>query len=392
MGMRGTGNKPRGGVACQGMITPGRDAFLRPWAQAPTTTIPNTTAMIVPINKPLEHPDLGCMSGLRELQSAAGASDDSVRSQQRHRQAHLSDRQLRTYYLTDVCPASGRSGQVRDPPLFSGMFPSLGTFAGFTISTHATFVLLGTIVALVISWREVRRRQNDQEQFFWIIVVGLLGGGIGSRLAFIWGYVATTPQPSLLGFLLVGGRSLVGGLAGAYLGVALTRRWLGHDQPTGDVFVEGVALGMGVGRIGCLLTEQIGTATTLPWGVRLSPAVATRVPHCPECAAGVAMHPSFAYEILVLLALYALLRRLRGSKSIGPIVLAEGDRFKLFLLLYACFRFFLEFVRGNAALAWGLSGSQLFLIPSTVALIIYFALHIRRAETFSTAAVRESRP
>ena len=56
----------------------------------------------------------------------------------------------------------------------------------------------------------------------------------------------------------------------------------------------------------------------------------------------------------------------------------RGELFKIYLFAYAVFRFFVEFVRGNPDLAFGLSGSQLFLVPSTLLLIAYFVRQIAR--------------
>jgi len=54
-----------------------------------------------------------------------------------------------------------------------------------------------------------------------------------------------------------------------------------------------VALGMAIGRIGCFLSEQVGTPTTLPWGLRLSDATLARIPNCPYCVPGVALQHAF---------------------------------------------------------------------------------------------------
>jgi prolipoprotein diacylglyceryltransferase len=79
------------------------------------------------------------------------------------------------------------------------------------------------------------------------------------------------------------------------------------------------------------------------------------------------LHPSFLYEIAFHLAMFvALLAYFR------PRVHVEGDLFKIYLLAYAVFRFFVEFVRGNVVVWHGLSGSQLFLIPSSMLLLGYF--------------------
>ena len=52
-----------------------------------------------------------------------------------------------------------------------------------------------------------------------------------------------------------GNRSVLGGLVGAWLGVHVAKRAVGYRLRTGDLFAPAVALGMAVGRVGCLLTE-----------------------------------------------------------------------------------------------------------------------------------------
>jgi prolipoprotein diacylglyceryltransferase len=165
--------------------------------------------------------------------------------------------------------------------------------------------------------------------------------------------VAVASDPSLSGFLLAGGRSILGGLAGAYAGVLLTKRLIGYREPTGDAFAPAVALGMAIGRFGCFFTELPGTPTRLPWAVTFYD--------------GVPRHPSFLYEIVFQLGAFALLWWLR------PRVHTKGDLFKIYLLGYAAFRFAVEFVRGNDVVWNGLTRPQLFLIPATLALMWYFA-------------------
>jgi prolipoprotein diacylglyceryltransferase len=118
----------------------------------------------------------------------------------------------------------------------------------------------------------------------------------------------------------------------------------------------------------------------MPWGLRLSDATLARLPNCPYCVPGVVLHPSFLYEIAFHLAMFLLL-----LVYFRPRVVVEGDLLKIYLLFYAVFRFFVEFVRGNVAMWHGLSGSQLFLIPSTIVLVAYFI----RQRTRSSGRVRE---
>lgn len=210
------------------------------------------------------------------------------------------------------------------------------------------------------------------EQMLWIAVGALIGGALLAKLSTSWQYIALAPEPSLLGLLERGGKSILGGLAGAYFGAILTKRIVGYREPTGDLFAPAVALGMAIGRWGCFLTEQIGTPTTLPWGLSVSSQVAQHIPNCPYCASGVKMHPSFLYEIIFHTLMFGWIWWLR------PRVYVKGELFKIYLLGYALFRFAVEFVRGNQAVWYGLSRSQLFLIPSTMLLLFYFWRQYRR--------------
>jgi prolipoprotein diacylglyceryltransferase len=237
----------------------------------------------------------------------------------------------------------------------------------FALPSHELFVFLGAAIAAVVFFWETKRRGLVDERLLWIIAGTLMAGALGGKLATVWRYVAITGDRSIEGMLLRGGRSILGGLAGAYVGAIATKRLVGYPRKTGDLFAPAVALGMAVGRVGCLLSEQVGTPTTLPWGLRLSDETLARIPNCPYCIPGVALHPSFTYEIAFHLAMFVLL-----LWYLRPRVHVEGDLFKIYLLAYAVFRFFVEFVRGNIVVWHGLSGSQLFLIPSTMLLAGYF--------------------
>jgi len=254
------------------------------------------------------------------------------------------------------------------------MKPILFHVGGLGIPTHDFFLVLGVLVALALFAVETHRRGLAHNQALWWVAAGaLLGGALFARLSVSWRYLAREPDPSLAGLWLYGGKSVLGGLAGAYFGALVAKRLVGHRGSTGDLFAPAVVLGIAVGRVGCFLTEQVGTPTSLPWGISVSPEVAARLPNCSQqCAAGVPMHPSFLYEIAFLLALFGLLWWLR------PRVRVEGELFKIFLLSYGVFRFFVEFVRGNERFAFGLSGSQVLLLLTLPILFAYFGRQLAR--------------
>lgn len=252
------------------------------------------------------------------------------------------------------------------------MLPVLFYIGPYAVGTHDVFVLLGVIAATIVFFYEGHRRRMLSEKLVWIALGSLLTGAIVAKLSTAWQYIVLAPEPTLLGMLERGGKSILGGLAGAYVGAIVTKRLIGYRERTGDLFAPAVALGMAIGRWGCFLTEQIGTPTTLPWGISVSRALAAQIPNCPACAGGTKMHPSFIYEILFHAIMFAWLWRLRSR------VFVKGELLKIYLIWYALFRFAVEFVRGNQVVWAGLTRSQLFLIPSTLLLLFYFWRQWRR--------------
>lgn len=258
------------------------------------------------------------------------------------------------------------------------MLPSLFRIGQWDMPTHEFFIGLGLIAALLVFYMRARDRGELDDRVRWIALGALIGGGLFARAAAIWQFAFT--GNTLADVWLHGGRSVLGGLAGAYFGAEVTKRIVGYRTSTGELFAPAVALGMAVGRIGCFLTEQLGTATALPWGITLSPAVAANVPNCPQCVSGAALHPSFLYEIGFHLIAFGALWMTRDT-------LAEGRSFKLYLLGYGLFRLLVEFVRGNPEMAFGLSGSQLFLLVT----IPLLALALLRQDT-RTVQLTEATP
>jgi phosphatidylglycerol:prolipoprotein diacylglycerol transferase len=222
------------------------------------------------------------------------------------------------------------------------VLPVLLEIGGFAVPTHDFFVGLGVMAALVVLVREARSRQQ------------LTGGAIGMRLTGLLPHFDLSNNPSVAEVWLDGSRSILGGLTGAYLGVLAAKRIIGYRVRTGDLFAPAVALGMAIGRIGCLLTEAPGRPTSMPWGIYAP----VSVPECPGCLAGLAMHPSFAYEIVFQLAAFA------GIYWLKPRLTAPGELFIAYLAAYASFRFLVEFVRANDTVWLGLTRPQWFLISA----------------------------
>lgn len=228
---------------------------------------------------------------------------------------------------------------------------------GVEVPTHEVFVALGAAVAFAVyTWQGRRRGMADREHLL-VALGALASGALVAKGGTAWRYLLDTGDTSVYGLLAFGGKSILGGLFGAYAGALVTKRLVGISHSTGDLFAPAVAAGMAVGRIGCLLTEPLGTATSLPWAVALSPAQAADVQGCTG-ACLLPSHPAHAYEITFhVLSFIAVLRY-------GDRLGKRGVVFTVWLLAYGTFRLGNEFLRHNPDLWWGLSGSQVFLLVS----------------------------
>ena len=249
------------------------------------------------------------------------------------------------------------------------MHPVLGQVGPVTILTHDAFTVLALIVGLSLYYRELARRGWLETRIVWISLAAVLAGAIGARTITAWEHVEY--YTSLEGMPLSAaiensGKSLIGALAGGYLGIVLAKRAFGYTRSNGDCYVLAIPVATAIGRVGCFLSElPLGTPTTLPWGVSVSTEAAAAFARCPGCE--LPMHPSMLYEILFNLVAVAVIVRYRARV---PVV---GDTLKLYLLAAGTFRFIAEFVRANEPQALGLTGPQWVLIPLIGLLLAHFA-------------------
>lgn len=244
--------------------------------------------------------------------------------------------------------------------MLCGMYPTLDPLLGVPVPTHGFFVAIGVLVATGVFVVEARRRGQTDERMLYVVLGALMGGAIFMRLGTWLQHVDLRQNASLVEQWAYGNRSILGGLVGAWLGVHVAKRIVGYRLRTGDLFAPAVALGMTVGRVGCMLTELPGTPTGTSYGVTLDAQAAERL----GAPAGVPLHPSFAYEIAFHAIAFAVLWFWLRHRLTAP-----GETLTFYLAGYGIFRFLVEYVRGNEVVWEGLTRPQLFLLL-TVPLIL----------------------
>jgi hypothetical protein len=166
---------------------------------------------------------------------------------------------------------------------------------------------------------------------------GRLAGRLGPRYfaALVCGAVAGAwlagslntlrdPAPAL-------SHSIAGALAGAIVAVEAYKAARGIRESTGGLFVGSLAVGIVVGRFGCLFSglpdRTYGVATRLPWGVDLGD--------------GISRHPVQVYESLSI-ALFLLIYLLALARR-APWAMRRA--FYVFVAWYGAQRFAWEFLK-----------------------------------------------
>jgi prolipoprotein diacylglyceryltransferase len=254
------------------------------------------------------------------------------------------------------------------------MLPILYQNGPFVLYTHDFFTSLGLLVGLLLYYHELRRRKMLCWQIFWISIAAIIGGGLGCRLITAWEHLPyyTSQGDVPFSYLIAhSGKSIIGGIAGGYVAIKLSKKAFKYNISTGDCYAAAIPLAMAIGRVGCFLSElPLGKPTDLPWGISASESAAQHFTTCPYCLEK--MHPSMIYEIIVHLIAFFVILRYRNQ------VMVQGDTLKIYLLAAAIFRFLVEFVRANPEQFGGLTGPQIVLIPLTGLLVYHFIRQWRR--------------
>src|SRR5438270_553146 len=246
------------------------------------------------------------------------------------------------------------------------MHPILFTLGGVSIYAHGFFLLLGLLVGLGWLIYEARRRHWPKEEVIPITLAAFVGGMFGARLSILF-FNGLATAPTVLNFFVlfdpsVGPGSILGGVAGAYLGGYIASRAIGKAGCACDAFAPAMALGNAVGRVGIFLAgvDGLGKPTNLPWGVQLP-------------GDNYLVHPAPLYDAAFDVAWFCLLMALRNHPA-----MQNGNLLKFGIAGYAVVRFFIEFVRNNRVIVVGLTGQQLFCLALLGGLGVWYLLRQRR--------------
>jgi phosphatidylglycerol---prolipoprotein diacylglyceryl transferase len=210
----------------------------------------------------------------------------------------------------------------------------------FSIAVFSLTFFAAILVALIIIFAEGRRKMLSEHRLIDFVILCLVGGIAGSRLAFALlfnrGYYLENPVYLLR--LQDGGMSLWGGLTATFVILSI---WAAHKNLVIERYLDAaapaLAAGLAIGQIGIALSGA-PVPYALPWAIEVG---------------GGQYHPDGAYAIVLLMSLLFIIWRRRTVNAY------EGELFIWFLLGYALISLVLEFVRAAAPFLWIFSVGQL---------------------------------
>jgi len=223
------------------------------------------------------------------------------------------------------------------------LHPILIDFGFFRLPTYGVLLVTALITAMVTIVRRGRQEGFDSNRLLdfctWLIVVALVGAKVLMVLT-DWRFYTQNPGEMFSRATLLAGGVFYGGFASAVLFALWYTRV--HRLPMWkvfDVYTPSIALGLGIGRLGCFAAGcDYGKPTNSLLGVVFSDPFAHQVAGTPL---GIRLHPTQLYESLAMFVIFAVLVWRYRHKTY------DGQIFVLHLVLYGIARFFIEFLRGD---------------------------------------------
>lgn len=225
--------------------------------------------------------------------------------------------------------------------------PSTGVWhlGPLPLRAYAFAILVGIFVAAWLTGKRWEARGGSIDDMYtivyWAVPFGIIGGRLYHVISSPAAYFGEGGDPIKAFAIWEGGLGIWGAIAvgavGAYIGC---RRTGVRFSSFADAVAPGLLVAQAIGRLGNWFNQELfGSATTLPWGLEISPQ------HLPAgYAEGTLFHPTFLYELLWNLAAAALLIFLDRRFRLG-----RGRVFWLYVVFYTVGRLWIELLRIDPA-------------------------------------------
>ncbi len=217
------------------------------------------------------------------------------------------------------------------------------------IPSYGLFLAIAFTCSYVDSIRRAIYAKLDPahiENLFLICVVGSVLGSRGFHVLFE-NFAYFKEHPIQMFYFWQGGFTFYGAFIVAGFGMVYYAYKKQINIPSySDIAAPSIALGLFIGRLGCLLAGCCwGRPTDLPWGISFNH------PHSFASPLGTPLHPTQLYESLLSLGIYLYLLWRTKHRAYPGQVAVHG------LAFYPIVRIFVEHFRGDAYRGFVLGGA-----------------------------------
>ncbi|WP_339383774.1 prolipoprotein diacylglyceryl transferase [Oculatella sp. LEGE 06141] len=226
---------------------------------------------------------------------------------------------------------------------FASPGPILLEWGPLAIRWYGALIASAVMIGLTLSTTLAKRRGMNPDLIgdlaIWLVVAAIPSARL-YYVAFEWENYAQRPAEILA--IWHGGIAIHGAILGGSIAALIFARlnrvsfW-----QLADVVAPSLILGQAIGRWGNFFnSEAFGRPTELPWKLYIPPA--QRPPGYAEFSY---FHPTFLYESLWNLAVFALLLTLFVQGVRGRLKLKPGTLFLVYFVAYSLGRFWIEGLR-----------------------------------------------
>lgn len=223
---------------------------------------------------------------------------------------------------------------------------------GLSIRWYGILLSAGIMVGIFLAYNEAKKLGRNPEYIIDLALWCVPAAVIGARIYYVlleWDYY----NGDIMRMINIreGGLAIHGALiAAVFSGYIFTKVKKISFWETADIVAPSIIIGQAIGRWGNFMNNEAhGGPTSLPWGIIVD---------------GIRVHPTFLYESLWNLGVFLILIFYRKKKK------ADGEVFLLYGILYSLGRFWIEGLRTDSLMFFGMRAAQLI----SIAIIIVFSI------------------
>lgn len=230
---------------------------------------------------------------------------------------------------------------------------------GLSIRWYGILLSTGIMVGIFLAYMEAKRLGRNPELIIDLALWCVPAAIVGARIYYVlleWDYY----NGDIMRMINIreGGLAIHGALiAAVFTGYIFTKVKKISFWETADIVAPSIIIGQAIGRWGNFMNNEAhGGPTSLPWGILVD---------------GIRVHPTFLYESLWNFGVFLILILYRKKKKV------DGELFLLYGILYSMGRFWIEGLRTDSLMFFGMRAAQLISLAIIVVFsgILYYIRH-----------------